>query len=352
MNKEIQQGKPRTVKASKYAIMAAIAAVTGMAAFAEEKAYLISYFSDKAYGGRSGQAAGLRLAYSYDGKKWTALNGEKPFLVPEVGKDKLMRDPSICQGPDGTFHLVWTTSWHDRMIGYASSKDLIHWSAQRSIPVMAHEPTARNCWAPEVTYNPDDSQFYIYWATTIPGRHYTEGEKSKDGHRIYLTTTKDWKTFSPTRLWFNPTYSAIDAAFIRLEKGRKKWLMFVKNENGAPVAKNIRTLWTDSLSGELSPETSDPITGNWVEGPTPLMVGSSIYLYFDCYTKHRFGAVRSDDMGATWRDVSNEISFPKGIRHGTAFAVDKSFVDKLITSRGDLREDVRRETRDERDVRR
>ena len=28
-----------------------------------------------------------------------------------------MRDPSICRGPDGLFHMVWTTSWNDRIIG-------------------------------------------------------------------------------------------------------------------------------------------------------------------------------------------------------------------------------------------
>ena len=90
------------------------------------QAYLFSYFSNKEFGGRRGEAAGLHLAYSYDGFKWTALNGDRPYLVPEVGKDKLMRDPSICQGPDGTFHMVWTSSWKDRIIGYASSKGLVH----------------------------------------------------------------------------------------------------------------------------------------------------------------------------------------------------------------------------------
>ena len=94
------------------------------------EAYLFSYFSNNAHEGRSGQSAGLHIAYSYDGLKWTALNDDKPLLVPEIGKDKLMRDPSICQGPDGTFHMVWTSSWKDRIIGYASSKDLVHWSEQ------------------------------------------------------------------------------------------------------------------------------------------------------------------------------------------------------------------------------
>ena len=52
---------------------------------------------------------GLHLAYSRDGLIWTALKDDKSFLKPMIG-GKLMRDPCIIQGPDGTFHMVWTTS--------------------------------------------------------------------------------------------------------------------------------------------------------------------------------------------------------------------------------------------------
>ena len=47
---------------------------------------------------------GLRFIYSYDGLKWDTIAG--CFLKPEVGNQKVMRDPSIVKGPDGTFHLV------------------------------------------------------------------------------------------------------------------------------------------------------------------------------------------------------------------------------------------------------
>ncbi|MCY3022742.1 MAG: hypothetical protein NTW87_27505, partial [Planctomycetota bacterium] len=46
---------------------------------------------------------GLHLAYSRDGYTWTALKNDRSFLKPAVG-GKLMRDPSLLQGPDGTFH--------------------------------------------------------------------------------------------------------------------------------------------------------------------------------------------------------------------------------------------------------
>ena len=70
----------------------------GLLAFGES-AYVLSYFNDLPEGGRRGEAAGLRLAVSRDVRHWTAINDGRPVLVPEVGDDKLMRDPAICRGP-------------------------------------------------------------------------------------------------------------------------------------------------------------------------------------------------------------------------------------------------------------
>ena len=39
------------------------------------------------------------------------------------------------------------------------------------------------------------------------------------------------------------------------------------------------------------------------------------------------------DYGETWEDVSDQVFFPRGIRHGTAFAVDASIVESLIADR-------------------
>jgi len=89
--------------------------------------YLFSYFKD------NGQD-GLHLASSRDGYTWLALNKDSSILKPVVAKDKLMRDPCIIRGADNQFHMVWTVSWNDGGIGYASSHDLIHWSEQQFIP--------------------------------------------------------------------------------------------------------------------------------------------------------------------------------------------------------------------------
>jgi hypothetical protein len=150
---------------------------------------------------------GLHLAYSHNGYQWKALNEGKSFLTPRVGNDKLMRDPCIIKGPEGKFHMVWTVSWGEKGIGYAWSEDLVHWSEQKYIPVMEHEPKAKNCWAPELFYDKKTEQFLIVWATTIPGRFPETDNQSNQGppnpgnnHRLYYTTTTGFEDFSKTKI--------------------------------------------------------------------------------------------------------------------------------------------------------
>ena len=286
--------------------------------FAQKDVYLFSYFVD------NGQD-GLHFAYSKDGLSWESLNDEKSFLKPDIGQDKLMRDPCIIQSPDGTFQMVWTSGWHDQIIGYASSKDLIHWSQQKAIPVMEHEPTAKNSWAPEVFYDDKKKNYLIFWATTIPGRHRDVADSAKEkglNHRIYFTQTPDFQTFSKTKMFFNPDFSAIDATIL---KDGKNYFMFVKNENPNPPQKNIRIVKSKNASSFSSDKVSAPITGNyWAEGPTSIRIGEYIYVYFDKYRDHKYGAIRSKDM-KNWEDISETVSFPKGLRHGTVFKVSETF---------------------------
>ena len=291
---------------------------------AQAQAYLFSYFTD------NGQD-GLHLAYSKDGLTWEKLNGGKSMVAPTVGQDKLMRDPFILMGKDGVFHMVYTCSWKERQIGYASSKDLINWSEQKAIPVMAHEPSAKNCWAPEMVFDPQNKNYIIFWATTIPGRHSdivsSESEKGLN-HRMYCTTTSDFKTFSPTKMFFNPSFSVIDATIL---PRANTYYMFLKNENPNPAEKNIRLTQSASAAGPYPIEVSAPITGKyWAEGPTALVVGDYVYVYFDKYMEHKYGAVRSKNM-KDWEDVSDKITFPDGVRHGTALKVSNEIFKKLTS---------------------
>lgn len=293
----------------------------------EKEVYLFSYFKDN--------GDGLHLAYSTDGLKWEPLFNDSIILKPLVGEDKLMRDPSIVQDDDGIFHMVWTSGWWDQGIGYASSKDLITWSDQQNIPVMENFEGTKNTWAPELFYDKKDKTFYIFWASTIPGAFpdlpTSESEKGLN-HRQYYVTTKDFKTFSETKLFFEPGFSVIDGAILAKDE---TYYLFVKNENSAPAEKNIRVT-SNTKPFDFPSEVSSAITGDfWAEGPAPLQVGEYVYVYFDKYRDGKYGAVRSQDM-KNWEDVSDFVSFPKGARHGTAFSVSErnlaNLKNRLLTN--------------------
>ncbi len=282
--------------------------------------YMFSYF-------KGNGEDGLHLAYSYDGFKWTALNNDKSYLAPVLSRDSLMRDPCIIKGKDSKFHMVWTVSWNEKGIGYASSNDLKNWSEQKYIPVMEHEPTARNCWAPEVYYDNTEDLYLIYWATTIPERFH-EGDSSCESgynHRMYYVTTKDFETFSETKLLYDEGFSVIDAI---IRKYNGKYYMILKDETKFPTPeKNLRLATSDKLTGPYS-KPGEPISPKdvWVEGPAIAEVGGEYIVYYDMYTNHKMGAIKSTDL-INWTEIS--VSFPNGTRHGTAFTVSEEILNAL-----------------------
>jgi hypothetical protein len=303
--------------------------VGGLAARAADTAWLLVYFT------RNGQD-GLHLAWSADGFAWEVLNGGRSVLAPRVGaKEKLMRDPCVLRGPDGTYHLVWTSGWWERGIGYAATRDFRTWSEQRDLPVMAHEPTARNAWAPELAFDEARGEFSIFWATTIPGRFANaDGSLSEDqlNHRIYRATTRDFRTLGPTELFYDPGFSCIDATF--LVDGARRWLL-IKDETRFPApAKHLRVARAESVAGPFAP-LGEPITppGVWAEGPTAVKIGEHYVVYFDAYRDRHYAALRSRDL-VTWEDVTAQLKMPfEGTsarpRHGTIIAVPRALIDSL-----------------------
>jgi hypothetical protein len=282
--------------------------------------FMFSYFKNNG-------EDGLHLAYSMDGLKWKALNNNQSFLEPELSKDKLMRDPCIILGPDGKYHMVWTVSWNEKGIGYANSEDLITWSQQKFIPVMQHEKETRNSWAPELFYDDIENQYLIFWASTVSDSFTNTSDQTEDGynHRMYYTTTKDFDNFSETKLFVEPGFNVIDAT---IAKNENEYFMIIKDETLLPEAKkSLHILFSGNLYDWNVP-FSDAISWSWVEGPAVTKLGDDWLVYFDQYRKGKFGALKSNDL-ENWEDISNAISFPDGVRHGTVFKVSKKELSSL-----------------------
>ncbi len=288
--------------------------------------YLFTYFT------KNGED-GLHLAASTDGLKWERLNGGKSYLTPKVGKSKLMRDPCVVRGPDGTYHMVWTSGWNENNIGYASSKDFLTWSEQKEVPVMAHEPTVRNSWAPEIVHDAKRGEFVIFWASTIPGtfRETAGASEAAYNHRMYFTTTKDFVAFAPTQLFYDPGFSVIDATFL---SAHGRHYLIIKDETRNPPKKYLQIAESDDLRGPFR-NLSAPFTpaGLWVEGPTAIKIGADFVLYYDAYQTKHYGAFRSRDL-KTWEDVTAKLVLPDEgtpvrMRHGTVIEVPTAVVARL-----------------------
>lgn len=192
---------------------------------------------------------------------------------------------------------------------------------------MEHEPETRNCWAPELFYDDATNRYFIFWASSVPGK-FREGENQVYNHRIFYVTTKDFKAFGKTRLYYDHGFSVIDAAIIR--EG-KRYVMFLKDETDKPNTpeKNIRMATSAKAAGPFSPP-GKPITGDyWAEGPAPIKINGKWFVFFDKYTKHQYGVVTSTDL-QTWTDESDKLSMPSGIRHGTVFEVSEEVIRNLL----------------------
>jgi hypothetical protein len=266
---------------------------------------------------------GLRFAYSDGGYNWTEVPGT--FLKPTAGPSRLLRDPSLVRAPDGTYHLVWTTGWKgDQGFGYASSKDLVQWSEQRFIPVMEHEPTTVNVWAPEIYHDEPNQRFIICWASTIPGRFPDHLESHDNNQRMYFTTTRDFQKFAPAKMFFDPGFSVIDSVIVR---DGDRYVLVLK-ENTRP-SRRLRVAFGATPLGPWQ-DVSEPFTENFTEGPTVLKLADDWIIYYDAYRAGIYGAVKTRDF-QSFADITGEVTFPAGHKHGTALRIPRKDLENLLS---------------------
>jgi len=280
------------------------APATPSATASSDSIYLFAYFRN--------EKDGLHLAQSTDGLNWKPLYNDKFLLKPDVG-GKLMRDPCLQRGPDGDFLLVWTDSWTGQSIGFASSKDLIHWSAQQELPVMAGQ-TARESWAPEIRYDTAKSEYVIYWSSSTNGKDF----------KTWATTSKDLKTFTPAKIFFDPGFSEIDGTIFADDGG--KFLFFFKHGGvGIQIATG------DALQGpykDTGTLFAYPGSDQW-EAPWAMKIGGDYIVYADHFkSRDRMGAWRSHDL-QHWEDITAQTTGLRGMEHGSVIVVPKSIITAI-----------------------
>ncbi len=295
-------------------ILLALAALLVAAVAVDAKDYfLFAYFEEPA-------KSGVYYALSTDGYHWTPLNSARPIFAPEY-PGELMRDIFITRGPDGEFHAVWTWGWRERRIGYAHSADLVHWSPQQQIPLMEKVPGTVHTWAPEIYWDKASARWLILWSSIT-------AEESRN--RIFYSFTRDFRDFTPPAVFFDPGYDVIDATILR---DRSRYVLVFKDQTKNPLRFQLRLANGPALLGPWS-DISDPFTESWSEGPSALKIGRYYFIYYDHYratpqheTK-RYEAVRSTDL-KHWESINDEISFPKGSKHGSFLRLTRNEAERL-----------------------
>ena len=268
----------------------------------------------------------LHMARSFDGYCWTAFNDDEPLLMPAPDQGSAMRDTSILRGPDNRYHMVWTST--PTAFGYSSSPDLVHWTPQQLVPLCEQIPNAQNTWAPELFYDEGRSEYLILWSVSDDGL---------DNQRIYSTTTTDFQTFTPTQKFFDPGYSVIDAAIIQ---NGSQYTMVFKDERS--TVKRLKMVTANDITpGAFAGHTISDLPTmayKYIEGPQPIKIGDYYYVYYDHYNDggghdQYYGALRSSDL-TDWTDVSNQMVFPDGTRHGCVFEASNEAFFKLLALPG------------------
>ena len=310
------------------ALALAMAAATGQAQ--EREVFLLPYFLGNG-------ETGIYLTYSTDGLDFQWLNGGKPVLAaPKWPEENLTRDPSILYH-DGVFHMVWTTSWWSRSIGYARSKDLLHWSDPQRVDIWRGREDVRNTWAPELHWDPEQREFLILWSTTVDAEltdNDGTGNPHDLDHRTYASRTQDFKAFTIPKLFYsprNPELSVIDPYIAHDDRNTEdraddRWVMVIKNEMPPERGgKNLRLVFSKRMQGPYDAKLGPPIVGAGTsivnqmgEGPSLLKHNRQWLLFWDAPgSSFSYCLATSKDL-VTWTNRSAELKLPaKQMRHGT-----------------------------------
>jgi hypothetical protein len=336
----------------------------------DEVAYVFSSFTNNG-------EDGLHLIASYDGFNWSTVDNYNSVYKPDplvfsVSEGQnLMRDPSVVFGPDGRYHMVWTSGWETQNIGIAHSDDLRNWEAEilyvwadytgpgseesdgsnwpgdsLSTKVVKNQ-WVHNCWAPEIFYDQITKEYVIFWSTSIESNQVfplTWNARSNDhlNHRIYYITTRDFQTYTPRKFFFAPEDRVVIDAFV-CQIGKDDYRMIIKDEadsgyGNLHICTSTQPLssWAEMPVDFWSDMSDPPFAGQYIapdrnkaEGPGGIRVGDDWYIYADYWTGNtKTRAWRANDFVNI--QTTEAMKFPFHLRHGTIFAARKTHVDGLL----------------------
>ncbi|SFV08427.1 glycoside hydrolase family 43 protein [Pseudoduganella namucuonensis] len=247
---------------------AVMATLPAKAEPAPHTGYLLVHFTSEVADGEQ-----IYFSTSTDGLHWRDLNDSRPVLVSDIG-EKGVRDPAIVRSANGDkFYILatdlriesgkgWDAAVHrgSTSLIIFESTDLLNWSAPRKVDIAGGIPGAGCAWAPEAIYDDSTGEYIVYWATTSP-------LNGIDKARIYYSTTRDFVSFTPARLYIDRPGKAdiIDTQIVKMDDSAGGYKYYRASGDGQITLEGSQKIlgeWT--TIGDLR---SVGLTGKQVEGP-------------------------------------------------------------------------------------
>jgi hypothetical protein len=306
--------------------------------------YLFSYFTGE--GSATGERVHFALSDGDNPLRWRELNRGQPVLTSTVGTQGV-RDPFIIRSPDGTrFYQIATDlrmygsgDWDgaqrrgSRSLVVWESTDLVNWTDHRLVRVAPD--TAGNVWAPEAFHDRSTGEFVVFWASKIYAAN-DPGHTGSTHNRMMYATTRDFRTFSAAREWFNPGYSVIDSTIVEHNGG---YYRYTKDERGnsasAPCGKFIMAdRSTSVLSTSYQPIATCIGRGAISQGEGPLVFRSNTeqrwYMFVDEFGGRGYVPFETTNLDSGQWTVSSGYALPASPRHGTVLPVTRAEYDRLL----------------------
>lgn len=261
-------------------------------------AYLMSYTTTA--------SQQLHYAYSFDGKKWTPLNGNRNVMTGEYENTKMLAPFIRRTTIDGSsvFDLVaGQADASEHGILHWQSTDLIHWAPVGESPIILSS-TADNTKqeSPEFIYDDETENYYIYWSARV-----------NDKNTIYYATTKDWVKFISPRIYFDPGLSAYE---VHIEKMGDEYYAFYCGSSEGLYASHCKALRVSSsnkfskgvrLFGSVTPRVRAPQS-------FPALSGEGWHMFTRSYDEGLLGICGSGNAAENkWYPYDEyELSLPEG----------------------------------------
>ncbi|WP_394550684.1 glycoside hydrolase family 43 protein [Agromyces sp. MMS24-JH15] len=328
-------------------------------------AYLFVSFAGEA----TDDAERIRFAVSDgdDPTRWIDLNRGAAILESELG-ERGLRDPFIVRGPapdggDRFFLLATDLKVHpavdfaraqqtgSRSIMVWESDDLVHWSPQRAAALAPDG--AGNAWAPEATWDEASGEYVVYWASaTYPvAQHPDDRDIRTSYQRMFFATTRDFRSFSPARLWIDEPQGAglgmIDSAvafdagvFHRFTKDESYMGMRQESSPDLRRTQGVETGdgWT-LVAERVGFGQPNPWGGEFTAGEGPSVfrsnTGDRWYLLQDqpeYHGGHGYVLFETASLATPdWRIVQ-DASLPASPRHGTVIPITETERQALLAA--------------------